>query len=200
MLSFGKDVDILGMFANGSENLVVKNFVVNAELTVLRGLEPYYYENPWSEALKGKKVLVIHPFEQSIISQYEKRKLLFKNEKILPEFELKTLKAVQTIAGEKAEFSDWFAALDYMVEAALKKDFDIAIIGCGAYGFPLAARIKEAGKQAIHLGGATQCLFGIYGERMLHNKIAMHINENWVRPLPSETPEKFKKIENGCYW
>jgi len=31
-----------------------------------------------------------------------------------------------------------------------KKDFDIAIIGAGSYRFPLAAFIKEIGKQAIH--------------------------------------------------
>lgn len=30
-------------------------------------------------------------------------------------------------------FNDWFEALDYMVEEALKIPFDIALIGCGAY-------------------------------------------------------------------
>ena len=47
----------------------------------------------------------------------------------------------------------------------MKIDFDVAIIGCGAYGFPLAAKLKQAGKQAIHLAGATQLLFGIKGKR-----------------------------------
>lgn len=42
-----------------------------------------------------------------------------------------------------------------------KQDYDIALIGCGAYGFPLAAHIKRSGKKAIHLGGALQLLFGI---------------------------------------
>ena len=62
----------------------------------------------------------------------------------MPEFELKTLKAVQTIAGEKDErFSTWFEALEYMFEETMKIDFDIAIIGCGAYGMPLAAKLKK---------------------------------------------------------
>lgn len=200
MLSYAKEVDLLGMFADKSENLVVNNFMPNTELARLNGLEPYYYTEPWSAALIGKKVLVIHPFEKSIISQYKKRELLFEDKTVLPKFELLTLKAVQTIAGTKSEFSSWFDALDFMTEEALKKDFNIAIIGCGAYGFPLAARIKQAGKQAIHLGGATQCLFGIYGQRMLNNNIKDYINVHWIRPLPSETPEQFKKVEGGCYW
>ena len=45
----------------------------------------------------------------------------------------------------------------------MKFDFDVALIGCGAYGFPLAAKLKTAGKQAIHLGGVLQALFGIKG-------------------------------------
>ena len=40
-------------------------------------------------------------------------------------------------------------------------DFEIAIIGAGAYGLPLGAFIKKIGRQAIHLGGATQILFGV---------------------------------------
>ena len=46
-----------------------------------------------------------------------------------------------------------------------KIDFDIAILGCGAYGYPLASYIKSIGKKAIHIGGATQLIFGIKGKR-----------------------------------
>ena len=45
-------------------------------------------------------------------------------------------------------------------------EFDVAIIGCGAYGLPLAVEAKRMGKQAIHMGGATQVLFGIKVNRM----------------------------------
>jgi len=54
---------------------------------------------------------------------------------------LLTLKAVQTIANTKDDrFDTWFDALDYMYNEALKLDFDVALIGCGAYGYPLAAK------------------------------------------------------------
>ena len=50
-----------------------------------------------------------------------------------------------------------------MKNQIVKTDFDIAIIGAGAYGFSLAAFIKKIGKKAVHLGGPTQVLFGIKG-------------------------------------
>ena len=57
----------------------------------------------------------------------------------------------------------------------MEEIFDVAIIGCGAYGMPLAAMLKQAGKQAIHLGGATQLLFGIKGKRWEEIKTIPHL-------------------------
>ena len=120
---------------------------------------------------------------------------------ILPEFELKTLKAVQTVAGQISEFSTWFDALEFMVNGALKIDFDVAIIGCGVYSFPLAAKLRAKGKQVVQMGGATQILFGIKGKRWdTHPLISKLYNKHWVRPLPEETPEKNAIVEGGCYW
>ena len=92
-------------------------------------------------------------------------------------------------------------AVDYMYDEAMKRDFNVAILGCGAYGFPLAARIKQAGKQAIHLGGATQILFGIKGSRWDNNPfISKLYNSNWIRPNESEKPTNSGSVENSCYW
>ena len=179
-------LDLLAMWHIHMEDYVIEEYAPQVKLTYLLRLEPWLAKNPWSAALRGKKVLIIHPFEDTIQSQYKKRKLLFPGTDVLPEFELKTLKAVQTVAGmEDDRFSNWFEALDYMYQEAMKIDFDIAIIGCGAYGMPLGAKIKQAGKQAIHLGGATQLLFGIKGKRWEENypsKIATCFNDAWVYP------------------
>lgn len=167
----------------------------------LEDIEPYYHVRPWSSVLTGKKVLIIHPFSESIKKQYLKKEYLFKNKDILPEFELITLKAVQTITGLNSGFNNWFEALDSMKAEICNINFDIAILGCGAYGFPLAAFIKDIGKKAIHMGGATQILFGIKGKRWENNpRIACLMNNYWIRPEQSETPEHALTIENGCYW
>lgn len=169
----------------------------NAVKVPLPDLEPHVHPDPWSTALEGRKVLVVHPYEASIRSQYEKRELLFKDRRFLPDFELKTVKAVQTIANTPSPFPDWFHALDHMKEQIDRTDYDIAIIGAGAYGLPLAAHIKRQGKKAVHLGGSTQFMFGIIGKRWEGHPL---INEHWVRPLEEETPKQAAMVEGGCYW
>lgn len=203
MMNLSAEVDLMGVFYWHMEDYVIKNYAPQSILVRARAIEPWYVERPWTRVLEGKKVLVIHPFEDTIKKQYEKRELLFPGTTILPEFELKTLKAVQTIAGEKdSRFETWFEALEYMHTEAMKIDFDVAIIGCGAYGFPLAAKLKQSGKKAIHLGGATQYLFGIRAKRAESGNhiISTFANDAWIRPSAEETPENFKKVEGGCYW
>ena len=82
-----------------------------------------------------------------------------------------------------------------------KIEFDIAIIGAGAYGLSLAAHIKRSGRKAIQLGGATQILFGIRGHRWeTHPIISNFFNEHWINPNEGEIPNGYKNVENGCYW
>ncbi len=152
-------------------------------------------ESIWIKELENKKILIVHPFKKTIEKQMKKRKELG----ILPELKsLEVIKAVQTIAGEKDErFKDWFEALDYMKKEIDKKDFDIALIGCGAYGLPLAAHVKRKGKRAIHVGGALQLMFGIKGKRWDEKGF---YDENWVVPLEEDAPKRKDKIEGGCYW
>lgn len=94
-------------------------------------------------------------------------------------------------------FQNWSEGLEKLAEEALTKRFDVALIGAGAWSLPLAARLKQAGRVAIHLGGDTQLCFGIKGQRWEAYGI---YNEHWVRPSPAETPKKFLQKENGCYW
>ena len=173
-----------------------------AKKIVLEDMEPFFSSNPWTRALKGKKVLVVHPFSETIEKQYKKRKLLFENE-LLPDFELKTIKAVQSIAGEKTPFADWFEALEWMKQQIDATDYDICIIGAGAYGLPLAAHVKRSGKKAIHLAGVTQMLFGIKGKRWETYIVWPYTNlynEHWVRPDENEKPQNAKAVEGACYW
>jgi hypothetical protein len=187
--------DVLGSWMLGES--VFRGYSPAANTVPLYDLEPYRHRDPWSEALGGKTVLVVHPFEETIRKQYGRRKFLFPDRRVLPDFELKTLKAVQSAAGCEVPFPDWFRALEFMAERMECIRFDIALIGCGAYGFPLAAFAKQLGRQAIHLGGALQLLFGIKGKRWDQANL---YNEQWVRPARDETPSNSGRIESGCYW
>lgn len=197
-----KNVDVLGVWYNKKEDYIARRYCVNASMVPLRSIEPYYHTKPWSKHLEGKKVLVIHPFSHSIADQYNnQREKLFQDLEVLPVFEIKTFQAVQSIANNETPYNSWFDALEYMNQEIKKIDFDVAIIGAGAYGLPLASLIKEMGKQAIHLGGATQILFGIKGHRWdNHPVISFFYNEHWVRPSGNDIPKNYQNVENGCYW
>jgi len=195
-----KQIDILGVWYKPGEDIVCNQYCKSTKLVELKAIEPYYYQNPWSRILKNKKVLVIHPFAQTIKKQYDKQEFLFSDKNVLPKFDLQTLESVQSLGGNN-QFKDWFEALNFMKLQINKINFDIAIIGAGAYGLPLAAYIKQIGKQAIHMGGATQILFGIKGKRWDdHEIISKLYNQYWIRPSDQEKPKTFLKVEEGCYW
>lgn len=202
-------IDILGSFNYTEKFMPLRNDVVNVHLECLY---PFWAERPWTLALQGKKVLVVHPFIETIKAQYSRRTKLFDNPELLPGFELKTLKAVQSNAGAKVHYKDWFEALKWMEDEMSRIDFDICILGCGAYGLPLAATAKRMGKKAIHMGGGSQLLFGIKGKRwdndgyhwknlpQLYTNYSSLYNDYWVRPSQAETPKSAQKVEGACYW
>jgi hypothetical protein len=197
-----KKIDAIGVwgFVPG-ETFLINKYCPEAEAYDPQALEPYFFTNPWSKSLEGKKVLVIHPFTASIIKQFARREKLFKDQTVLPSFELKTVTAVQSIAGTKTAFTDWFEALESMQAQIDVTDFDVAIIGAGSYGLPLSAYIKSKGKIAIHIGGASQILFGIKGKRWdNHPTISPLYNDYWVRPDVAELVPEAQKVEGGCYW
>lgn len=197
-----KDIDILGSYQR-NERRLKKELHHTVKIEIQSYLAPYLFEKPWTSALRGKRVLVVSPFTDSIVKQYARRELLFDNPEVLPEFaELIPLKAVQSIAGTPTGYSDWFTALDSMKAQMSSIDYDVALIGCGAYGMHLAAQAKRMGRIGVHTAGWTQMLFGVYGNRWLNDEpqFKRFINPYWVRPSAEETPMNAQLIENGCYW
>ena len=202
MLECSTEIDMLGVWYIPYEEYFTSLLAPKATLTFLRTFEPWNEITPWTCELSEKNVLVIHPFNKTINGQYLIREKLFNNDEILPKFNLITYPAVQTIAGNiDPRFSTWFEALDMMFDDCMKINFDIAILGCGAYGLPLAYKLKKAGKQVVHIGGATQLLFGIKGSRWDNHPVVSKLyNKYWVRPDKSEIPQNAQRVENKCYW
>lgn len=186
------------------EEVLIRDWIKEKTYIQKSTLDNFYeHEQPWTQALKGKNILVVHPFAETIESQYANhRGELFENPLVLPEFaSLQTVKAVQSIAGNPVEFDTWFDALAWMKNEISKKDFDIALLGCGAYGLPLAAYVKSLGKKAVHMGGVLQFLFGIKGKRYDESpNYSRYINEYFVSPSEADRPKMADKVEGGCYW
>lgn len=193
------ELDVLASWR--PEELFYKHELKGCRKIPLGALGPIFSKASWSQVLKGKKVLVIHPFAKSIKRQYEfHRDKIFGeySDFILPEFaSLQVIRAVQTIAGNTEGYETWFDALEQMESEIDKADFDVALIGCGAYGFPLAAHCKRIGKLGIQIGGSLQLYFGIKGKRWDDKGL---YNEYWVSPDESEQPKNLSRVEGGCYW
>lgn len=205
-MSAMKEIDMLGVWYLEKEAYCVKQFCPNAYLCELEDLEPYFHKSPWSAKLEHKKVLVAHPFAESIKENYQnKRTLLFEDPNLLPKFDLQTFKTVHYWQGSGFEvpFKDWFEAYEFMCDQISKIDFDVAIVGCAAYGLPLGGFIKkELNKSVVHLGGATQILFGIKGKRWDNYPFFKDqlYNSHWTRVKESETVGNYKMLEGGAYW
>ena len=192
-----KSIDYFGLLGMPSEEEIALEICPNAQLLKMKDISPWWYENPWSKKLENKRVLVIHPFAKDIEKQYhQKRVKLFENPDILPDFNLKTIRAIQRNSPEQNQFNSWFEALWYMKGMIKATEFDIALVGCGAYGLPLASYIKEElGKPAIHLGSEVQILFGLRGRRWDQGTRLKHLfNEHWS--YPSDNIGDISKLGN----
>ena len=199
------DLDFAAVWFNPGEACVLTQHAPAAVRTSLRALEPYFFSRrPWSGALAGKRVLVIHPFAQSIVEQYRKRRAIWATiPGVLPDFELVTIKAPYGFSAN--QFPDWFAMLRFLEEKmetlANANGFDVALVGCGAAGIPLAVHSKRLGKIGIHSGGPTQLLFGIRGARWDNRpEFQPLFNDHLIRPGPDETPGEAAKVDHGGYW
>ena len=190
--------------ARGMYEIVDRLGAKGLKYTGLGALEPWESlaagQSPWTQALAGRTVLVVHPFAASIEAQYARRREIKTISRVLPEMQLKTLVPPVTFAGS-SNGRGWVENFRELCAKVSGIPFDVAIIGCGAYGLPLGAFVKQMGRKAVHLGGATQLLFGIRGKRWDDVPTMVDLmDETWVRPRPTETPQDAKKVEDACYW
>ena len=156
-------------------------------------LEPYYYKESWMEALKNKKILIIHPFSKTFQKQIGKK--LFDRE-WFEGCELQFIEPPFTLAGNH-EDKDWQEHYQKFID--FKADYDIALVAAGGYGMLIADHIFKSGKSVMYIGGALQIFFGVIGKRWFGNKEILRLmNDNWIRP--DEKPNNFVKVEKGCYW
>jgi len=202
-----KDLDICAIWNQNREFEITLMKSCNPKFIEidLVDIEPFYFDIQWSYFLKKKNVLVISSFTKSIETQYKIKDKVWPNG-LLPNFNLITLDfptIYYLVNSDKQQAYPLNSEelLDNYIEKMRNIDFDIVLVGAGAYSIPLVIEAKRMGKIGIHLGGGLQILFGIKGGRWdSHNIINKFYNEHWKRPYPEETPDNCKLVEDGCYW
>ena len=171
-----------------------------SNLKILNGTEFQDRINDIFSMMDNKKVLVISSFDGLIKSQVISGNLNKIYENFPHIIKLDTLKFPYCFHNN-GPHENYFETLDAVFEQVKQIDFDIAILGCGAYGHMMCHKIDtELKKDAIYVGGSIQTLFGIISSREKeHGKIKY--NDYWISEIPLEyRPTNYKQIENGCYW
>lgn len=169
-------------------------------LTDFNQIEPFTHgSSGWHYQLSGKKVLVISQLAETILQQATK----YSN--IWPGAEIGSV-VVRGVGYSEALTGltpiDWRIKMDDLKKQISKLEFDFAVVGCGGFSLEICRFIKAEGKSVVHLGGATQLLFGIRGARWdgCFKDSVWYGNEKWVYPLEKETPIYKNLVEGGCYW
>jgi len=208
------------------EEFIWNNYIINnknnnvtlglVELTTLESFytEPQYW---WQNLYENKTILVISPFIKSIQTQLD----LSKRDKIWTgkwtgfwskNITFKYVKFAHpyyiSSDEDKAKYPKTLELLLQKYQNEIDKigDFDIALIGTGAYSIILCDYVKRIKKKnAFHLGGGLQMMFGVYGHRWepsFNNSpfLKEYMNEHWIRPLPEEIPPMYQAQENGAYF
>jgi len=99
--------------------------------------------------------------------------------------------------------ADWVQSLNSLEESP---EWDpainqVALLGCGAFGMPLAAHAQSRGMASIYVGGRAPTLFGVVGkhDRALP-QVRARMNAFWISPIAEETPRGKEAVEGGVYW
>jgi hypothetical protein len=202
---FGKSLSnidcLLAWNKNEIENQIIK-YICNNPLIVpeFSDIEPFAHkDNGWHYQLEDKKVLVISSFKDSIESQIPNFSKIWVGAKLGNCEVIRCPQPHQITGGNPIFYSD---AKWQLADQIANRNFDICIIGAGGYSLFLCDLIKNMGRKSIHLGGATQVLFGIRGSRFDRN----FSDQNWygtdsfIKPLESDIPKYHNLVENSCYW
>jgi hypothetical protein len=198
-------LDLLGVWFNSGEEAIVGKYAPGATLMDIKGLEPFYHENPWTKELAGRRVVAVTPFAGSVSHQWSTRTgadLFPGDPAVLPRFALRIVRAPFSAGLRRPSHPSWQVALTHLKTEVAKEPFDMALIGAGAFSLPLSSFVREElGASVVHLGGALQLLFGIKGRRWKDRPMISRLfNDSWIHPLPDETPRARWKIEGGGYW
>lgn len=208
-------IDILGLFQADQEKKIIKENVLNALFIPYQFTEPdrsipASESNCYLRFFEGKKILFISPFADLLKSRANKdtfeavwlnigKKWFWPSEVNAYEIPYSYVTSVNTYKKYKNSMNLFYSICTNIGEM----DFDMAFIGAGALGLPIASHLKNQGKIAISLGGHLQVLFGVRGSRWSNDEFwtTNYINHHWIEMPKKYHPEKKSILtDNGAYW
>jgi hypothetical protein len=146
--------------------------------------------------INGKKILIVNPMSALMKQQYDCGNVqnIHTNFPIFQSLEI--LENPYTFFNNGPDSSVFETAEKVFAEIQLK-EFDIAIVSCGAYSSIIGKYImKKMRKDVITIGGNLLSIFGI---KIGRNK-NFTFNQYWISVPDHLKPKDYMKIEDGCYW
>lgn len=208
-------LDALGLFGNSQEQEILKAYQWSCKQVNYLAMEPIRQLDAkqrkcYLNLFQDKKILILSPFAKFL--QFRATKGIY--EQAWNKIEKKWFypKSIQSIEfpysykaakPEQSAFKNSFELFDYICQEINKIDFDVALIGAGALGIPLATHIKSLDKIGLSLGGHLQVIFGVSGARWRNDPewVNDYLSEYWVDvPLNYHPPLKKRLTDGGAYW
>jgi len=203
--------DCIGVFNDSPfiEPEIIRSYRLENKLGYFLNQEPDRSSptNPelgYLSAFAGKKVLLLSPFagflqERANRSVFEAIWSKTGKEWFYPA----SIEAIEFPYGFAVESQRHYKTALDLLEAIKERiesaDFDVALIGVGGLGIPLASFVKNLGKIGLSLGGHLQVLFGVLGDRWRNSAEwqSRYINSAWTdmpahyRPGAGQTHENY---------
>jgi hypothetical protein len=168
--------------------------------------------DPWTKSLKDKKVLVVSSHKNTIEHQWNRIDSVWMDhkEKIVPFDLIGVVRSPFNPFVDDRQYpncNSWYDSLQAMKKEIDNYDYDVLLVGAGAYSPALADHAKRNNKIGITLCGAIQIFFGILGSRWVVNQHHYSFwnslyNEYWTYPLESDLPTNKNNFEifEKAYW
>ena len=172
--------------ANNKEDENVISMLSNIVKISYNILESFEYFDKFFNMLNNKKILIISPFEREIRDQLARKDTLFNFFQgfTYPNFsKVEYINTYLTTDGFTIPHRNWLKTFEEYKEKIKTKDFDICLLICGAYSYPISDFIyNEMHKSCIYIGGIGQLFFGIKGGRYNITYFNRFMNNNWIYP------------------
>ena len=209
-----QQANILGLMGAKREEKIITNLNIHSQFTHYQTMEPdrsipEITNNCYLPLFENKKILLISPYAKFIQSRAQKEvyenawkiigKSWFNPANVMSlEIPYSYFSAKQT----HEKFGDSITLYKSICDQINCYEYDVALIGAGALGIPIANHIKHQGKVGISLGGHLQVTFGVAGARWRRDpEWRAYLNETWVDVPKIYHPfSKESLTDHGAYW
>ena len=209
------NLDIIGLFEGPREKEIIDGLRLRGKLIPYRLTEPdqSFPDNPtqcYLPLFQNKKILLVSPFakllkERANANTFEKvwsstgKKWFGPADISTVEFPYSYFTETDT----HRQFGNVLNLFKAICDKIGNEEFDVALIGAGALGIPIASYVKNMGRMGISLGGHLQVIFGVAGERWKRDPYYREklINGSWI-DMPVEYRPNNKELvsDTGAYW